>query len=571
LHGCHGAYLRIDLATGEATPVPIPDDVARRFLGGVGLGTWICLREGGAEQEPLAPAAPLVFSLSPLVGTPLTTSAKFAVVGRSPLTGYLSDAISSSHFAIAAKRAGYDAFALVGRAPRLARLVVDDGAVEMRDASDLSGRPAGECELEGYRTAAIGPAGESLVRYATITNDRRHAGRGGLGAVMGAKNLKAFSVRGTREVELYDPRGVVTAARALSERSFGPATAKYRELGTIANILVFNRLHALPTRNFREQTFEGAAQISAEALHAMDRLGRESCAACTIGCEHIFKAPGGGAVRVEYETLFALGALLGVEDRGAVLEAAALCDRLGLDTISAGGTLAFAMEAGVDGLGFGDAGGVLAALECIATRTGSGDLLAEGSRIAAERLGRPELAMHVKGLELPGYDPRTMQAMALGFAVGTRGADHNRSGAYELDLSPDVDRRDFDPADAAKVVAVEDRTASLDSLILCKFVRRVFEDYRREAGELLALVTGERVDLLEVGERVCNLRKIFNIRAGWRREEDTLPDRLLDGTLSRRKLADMILGYYRERHWSADGLIPPETVQRLQLSDLLSP
>jgi aldehyde:ferredoxin oxidoreductase len=337
--GRHGAFLRIDLTTGEATPVPIPADVARRFVGGVGLGTWICLREGGAETDPLAPDAPLVFCLSPLVGTPLTTSAKFAVVGRSPLTGFLSDAVSSSHFAIAAKRAGYDAYVLKGRAQGVARLVIDDGAVEVRDATHLAGLAADECELDGFRTAAIGPAGERLVRYATITNDGRHAGRGGLGAVMGAKNLKAFSIRGAHETEIADPRGVVAAARALSEKSLGPATAKYRELGTIANVAVFNRLQALPTRNFLDQSFADAPKISAEVLHERHRAGRASCAACTIGCEHLFRPPGGRPVRLEYETLFALGALLGIGDRRAVLEAAALCARLGIDTISAGGTL----------------------------------------------------------------------------------------------------------------------------------------------------------------------------------------------------------------------------------------
>jgi len=404
--GRHGAYLRIDVGSGAAEPVPIPDEVFARYLGGVGLATWICLREGGAEHDPLAPEAPLVFCLSPLVGTPLTTSAKFAVVARSPLTGLLSDAISSSHFAIAAKQAGFDAYVLTGRAERLSRVVVDHGKVEVRDGDAFRGRPAAVCELEGFRTAAIGPAGENLVRYATISNDGRHAGRGGLGAVMGAKNIKALSVRGDARVEVADPRGVVALARELSEKSLGPATAKYRELGTIANVLAFNRLNTLPTRNFKDGTFLEAPSISAEALHEMDRVGRASCAACTIGCEHVFRAPDGSAVRLEYESLFALGSLLGIADRGAVLEAARRCDELGIDTISAGGTLAVAMEAGWDGLSFGDAAGARAALDAI----GRGGPLAEGARRFAASIGRPELAMHVKGLEMPGYDPRRLQA-----------------------------------------------------------------------------------------------------------------------------------------------------------------
>ena len=547
MRGYHGAYLRIDLATGKAAPVPIPEEVLGEFVGGVGLGTWICLQEGGADAEPLSPEAPLVFALSPLVGTPLTTSAKFAVVGRSPLTGYLSDAISSSHFAIAAKRTGYDAFAITGRSPYLTRLVIDDGEVETRDARALEGRPAAGCELDGFRTAAIGPAGENLVRFATISNDGRHAGRGGLGTVMGAKNVKAVSVRGSRRVEVADPRGVVEAARDLSEKSIGPATAKYRELGTIANVLAFNRLNTLPTRNFIDGTFEGAPEISAEALHAMDRIGRRSCAACTIGCEHIFKTPAGDPVRLEYETLFALGSLLGIDDRGEVLKAAQLCDTLGIDTISAGGTVAFAMEAGLEGLRFGDAKGALAMLSAIGRRDGIGDLLAEGSKRAAEWVGRPELAMHVKGLEIPGYAPDRLHAMALGFAVGTRGADHNRSSAYELDFSEEA-------FDIGKVVEIEDRTAAMDSLILCKFLRGVFDDFAAEAGDLLRLVTGVETDLMRVGARVCDLRKNFNVRAGWRREEDTLPARFLGGALSPRQLADMISAYYEARCWTSEGV-----------------
>ncbi|HEX5137843.1 MAG TPA: aldehyde ferredoxin oxidoreductase family protein [Planctomycetota bacterium] len=543
--GYHGAYLRVDLSTGESRPVAIPRDVLARYIGGVGLGTWICFNEGGPAHDPLAPEAPLILCLSPLVGTPLTTSAKFAVVARSPLTGYLCDAISSSHFAIAAKRAGYDAYAIVGRAKELSRLVVDDGRATVREEGGLRGRPAAECGLDGYRTAAIGPAGERLVRYAMISNDGRHAGRGGLGAVMGAKNLKAFSVRGTKRVEVADPKGVVAEARRLSELSFGPATAKYRELGTIANVLAFNRLNTLPARNFRDSSFEGAPEISAEALHAMDRVGRESCAACTIGCEHIFRAPGGEGVRLEYESVFALGPLLGIPDRAAMIEAARLCDLFGLDTISLGGTLACWMDAGR--MRFGDAAAVLDTIGRIARREGDGDLLAEGSRHVAERLSRPDLAMHVKGLEIPGYDPRALPAMALGFAVGTRGADHNRSSAYELDFSTEA-------FDVRRVVEHENRAAAMDSLILCKFLRGVFADFAREGATLLRLVTGLDVDLLASGALICDLRKSFNVACGWRREEDTLPERLLTGKLSRGKLDAMIADYYRARGWSAEGL-----------------
>jgi aldehyde:ferredoxin oxidoreductase len=425
--------------------------------------------------------------------------------------------------------------------------------------------------LPGFRTAAIGPAGEHCVRFANISNDGRHAGRGGLGAVMGAKGLKAFSIRGSQSPPLAHPERAARLARELAERSRGPATAKYRELGTVANLLAFDRLNLLPTRNFRSGHFEGAERISGEQLHASAHRGRGSCASCSIGCEHRFAGGSGTAQRLEYETLFALGPLLGIDNPELILDLARLCDRLGLDTISTGGTLAFAMEAGVAGLRFGNGDLLPQTLVDIAVRRGVGDLLAEGSRRAAATLGHPELAMQVKGLEIPGYDPRSMHAMALGYAVGTRGADHNRSSAYRLDLSTEVDRLDFRPADSAKLVAVENEAAWLDSLILCKFLRGVFQDLPTETAELLEAVTGDRVEPLKVGARICTLRKIFNIRAGWRPEEDTLPERFLTGPLSRDHLEECIRSYYHARRWSEQGWVPASTRRELGLGEVACP
>src|SRR5713226_7429061 len=249
MFGYHGRYLRVDLSRGGAEWVPLPEVVLRRFLGGVGLATYLMHRECPAGVDPLAPEAPLIFCLSPLVGTPLTTSAKFAVVAKSPLTNRLNDALSSSHFALAAKKAGCDAIVIVGQCAEHSLLVIDDGHVEVAPAQDLWGLSGEETTSRlsarlgpRFHAAVIGPAGENLVRYATISHDKRHAGRGGLGAVMGSKRLKAMAVAGSQRVEVADPAGVVAAAKDLSQRSFGPATAKYRELGTVANLLTFNRL-----------------------------------------------------------------------------------------------------------------------------------------------------------------------------------------------------------------------------------------------------------------------------------------------------------------------------------------
>jgi aldehyde:ferredoxin oxidoreductase len=597
MFGYHGRYLRIDLSSGSATWVPLPEEVLRRFLGGVGLATYLMHRESQAGVDPLAAEAPLIFSLSPLVGTPLTTSAKFAVVAKSPLTDRLNDALSSSHFAIAAKRAGCDAIVITGKCPHPALLIIDDGQMSVLAARDLWGLPIAESSTRlvkrlgpRFHMAVIGPAGENLVRYATISHENRHAGRGGLGAVMGSKRLKAVAVAGSQRVEVADPAAVVAAAKELSKRSFGPATAKYRELGTVANLLTFNRLAALPTRNFQQGTFEGAAALSGEELNAAHRIARRSCAACTIGCEHIYAAAG-SEVRLEYESLFALGPLCGIGDPNVVLQAAQKCDELGLDTISAGATMAFAMECGEKGLlgdpglHFGNAELLLTLLGQISRREGLGNLLAEGTRRAAHAIGgdAPDFAPHVKGLEIPGYEPRALQAMALGFAVGSRGADHNRSGAYEIDFSSRADRLQGSPEAAQLAVETEDRAALLDSLILCKFLRGVFTDLYAESADLLARVTGWEVTAAElqgVARRIVTAKKLYNLREGWTPAEDTLPHRFLTqalpvGTsrraaLPRERLQEMIQAYYAARGWDRHGEVPHDNLEALQLTDMAS-
>lgn len=584
MFGYHGRYLRVELPAGRGEAVPLAEDCLRRFVGGVGLAAYLLHRECPPGVDPLAPESPLVFCFSPLVGTPLTTSAKFAVAAKSPLTDRFNDALSSSHFAIHGKQTGFDALVLVGRCDAPSVLLIDDGAARLEPAGDTWGRTTSEATAQlagrfgpGYSFGVIGPAGERLVRFATLSFDSRHAGRGGLGAVMGAKRLKAVGVRGTRRTPVADPAGVVAAARDLSRRSLGPATAKYRELGTVANLLTFNRLRALPTRNFQQGQFEGAEAISGEALNAAHRVARKSCAACTIGCEHIYQAGASGegqGVRLEYESLFALGSLCGVGDRDAILRAARLCDELGLDTISAGATAAFAMECSQRGLiphrlRFGGGDTLLSLLEAIANRDGFGNVLADGTRRAAEVIGgdAPDFAPHVKGLELPGYEPRALQAMALGFAVGTRGADHNRSGAYEADFSPHADRRHGSAESARLAVETEDRAALTDSLILCKFLRGVFADIWGETADLLRLVTGWGVtadELRTIARRVVTARKLFNIREGWTPAEDTLPARFLrealpgGPSLPADRLRDMVRAYNRARGWGDDGFVPPE-------------
>jgi aldehyde:ferredoxin oxidoreductase len=576
--GYHGCYLRIDLSSGSVEQVPLADAILRQYIGGSGLGVRLLLDEGCAHLDALDPRAPLIFAFSPLVGSPLTTSAKFAVVSKSPLTERINDSLASSGFAIAGKSCGCDAILIVGRAPELSILVVEDGQARVESAVDYAGMT---CEATAtalrsrlgasFRIASIGPAGERGVRYATISHDGRHAGRGGSGAVMSAKNIKAVAVRGTKRPAWAHPSELIALSKDLSARSFGPATAKYRELGTATNLLTFNRFGSLPTRNFQSGTFSEAAHLSPEALGATRSRTRDSCVTCTIGCEHIYslgEAGTAGQVRVEYESLFALGSLCGIGDADVVLQASRQCDDLGIDTISTGGTIAFAMECVERGwldepwLTFGSGDALLRAIDLIGSRDGLGDLLAEGSRRAAHAIGHDSIAIapQVKGLEMPGYEPRALQTMALGLAVGARGADHNRSGAYEVDFSDKVDRRHVTRDAVRHAIDTENRAALMDSLIICKFLRGVFEDFHGEAAAMLQSVTGWDVtadELRATAKRIVAAKREFNLAAGWTQAEDTLPERFLTtplpddalASLSFERLEALVNEYHRQRGW----------------------
>ena len=579
--GYHGCYLRVDVSRGSVDRIPLAEAVLRQFIGGCGLGAWLLLKESGSCPDPLAADAPLMFVFSPLVGSPLTTSAKFAVVSRSPLTDRINDSLASSGFAIAGKRCGCDAIVVTGRAQELSVVIIDDGRVRLETVEDLRGATCAVTEKtlkarlgHDYQIASIGPAGEHLVRYATISHDGRHAGRGGSGAVLGSKNVKAIAVRGTRYCEWAHPRELTEYSKNLSKRSFGPATAKYRELGTATNLLTFNRFGALPTRNFQTGTFDEAANLSPEQIRHTHSRTRASCVACTIGCEHIYSLGDNNGVRLEYESLFALGPLCGVSDADTVLRASKLCDELGIDTISVGGTIAFAMECVERGwldepwLTFGRGDAMLRAIELVGRREGVGNLLAEGSRRAAQAIGHQSIAFapQVKGLEIPGYEPRALQTMALGFAVGTRGADHNRSGAYEVDFSDKVDRRRVTVDAVHYAIETEDKAALMDSLILCKFLRGVFEDFYAEAADMLQRVTGWDTtadELRATAKRIVHAKRRFNLLAGWTPDEDTLPERFLStplpndpaAALSREQLGEVVAEYHRQRGcWQpADG------------------
>ncbi len=578
--------LEIDLTARTWRRAPLADAVFADALGGVGLAVRLIDERVRGPLDPLGPDNPLVFAAGPFASTPVPAANKHALATISPLTGLLNEGLSSSHFSAVLRRCGLAALVVTGAAAAWTTVVIDgERGVRFEDAAALVGRSARETTKalrEAYgdrslRVCAIGAAGEHGVRYAAVENDGRQAGRGGTGAVFGAKRLKAVALRGRGEVGLADPAATAALSARLRERALGPKTAKYRVLGTGANLRVLQRMGQLPTRNFTAATFAGAESVTPE--RAREASGsylelRAGCAGCPVQCEHLYVRKDRDRRRAaasEYESVWAFGPNCGVDDLDAVLDAIARCDELGLDTISAGSALAFAMECAQHGLvaggafgpalRFGNAAVLLPALDAIAARRGLGDVLADGVRAAAARIGggAERFAMHCKGLELPGYEPRALPTYALGLATCTRGACHNRAATYDRDLRDPSDERS-DAERALDAVEAEDRAVAWDSLVLCKFVRDCFADFETEAAALWSAVAGLPLDadgLRAAARRTWERKRAINARLGWTPADDTLPERLFaeriaDGPhagkrVDPERLAALRAAYERER------------------------
>ncbi|HYZ16537.1 MAG TPA: aldehyde ferredoxin oxidoreductase family protein [Candidatus Acidoferrum sp.] len=548
--------LEVDLTTRSWRRRPLEDAVFADALGGVALAVRLIDERVRGRLDPLGPENPIVFAAGPFASTPVPAANKHALATISPLTGLLNEGLSSSHFSAVLRRCGLAALVITGTAPEWTTLAIDGNAVRFEDARELIGRSARETTKalrESYgdrslRVCAIGVAGEYGVRYAAVENDGRQAGRGGTGAVFAAKRLKAVALRGRGEVGIADPARTAAIAAQLRERAVGPKTAKYRILGTGANLRVLQRMGQLPTRNFTAASFEGAENVTPE--RARETSGsylelRAGCAGCPVQCEHLYvrkERDRRSAAASEYESVWAFGPNCGVDDLDAVLDAIGRCDELGLDTISTGSAIAFAMECGERGLlprtalgpelRFGNGALLIPAIESIAHRRGLGDLLADGVRAAAQRIGgeAPRFAMHAKGLELPGYEPRALPTYALGLATCTRGACHNRAATYDKDLRDPSDARD-DVARARDAIEAEDRAVAWDSLVLCKFVRDCFVDFESEAAALWSAVSGLPLDaegLRAAAQRTWERKRAINARLGWTPHDDTLPPRLFD-------------------------------------------
>ena len=604
--------LHVDLSTGKTETDPLKEDMAKKYIGGIGLGMRLFLDNSKPGTDPFSPKNPIIFVTGPLSGTMAASAGNsYAVVSKSPLTEGIAESKSHGFFGAELKRAGYDAVIFTGKSEKLVYAWIDDDSVQLMDAQHLKGKSPHETEIairedlgDFYiRVTAIGEAGEKLVRTACIINDEfRAVGRTGMGAVMGSKNLKAVAVRGTHDVNVADLEGFAEFVKMIHERMKGPATRKYRTLGTPENVLVLNALAALPTRNFTQATFEGAEKVSGEYLNERYIKKIIGCATCGMRCDHIGLVPEGPykgtTARVEFECLWALGPNCGVDRLDAIIEAIYQCDYYGIDGISAGGIVGFAMdcyEHGIltkkdtDGLDlrFGNGEALVETVKRIGSRKGwLGDVLAEGTMRAAEKIGKGAVkyANHIKGLELPGYDIRGLKTAALGFAVSFRGACHLRAGAYSPDVKGKVDRFKIEKGRGKIVMDGEDLYNVVDSLILCKFSRGVFYEGIKEMAKYYTLTTGIEMtpeELIQAGERINNLARILNIREGkGTREYDNLPPKIMSvpipdegvakGACVNQKEFDIGLDdYYEVRGWTKEGIPTVEKLKELGLNDLV--
>ncbi|MEM1550945.1 MAG: aldehyde ferredoxin oxidoreductase family protein [Candidatus Bathyarchaeia archaeon] len=609
MFGYAGRILRVNLSTGQIKTEPLKEEIAKKYIGGIGLGIRLWLDNSKPGVDPLSPENPLVLTTGPLSGTIAPTGGNgHAFVSKSPQTFGIGEAKSHGFFGAELKRAGYDAVIFEGKSEKPVYVWIDDDSVQIMDAKHLWGKSPQETEdvireeLGDYyiRVASIGPAGEKLSRIACIINDKtRAAGRCGLGAVMGSKNLKAVAVRGTKDVSVAKPEEFLEFVKVLHERMKGPATVKYRTLGTPQNVLVHNSLGCLPTRNFTNAIFEGAEKVSGEYLNMRFVTKINGCSSCAMRCEHIAVVPEGpykgSMARVEYEPLWAFGPHCGVDRMDVIIKAIDLCNYYGMDAISAGNIIGFAMDCyehgiltkddtgGLD-LRFGNGEAVIKVVEMMGKREGLGNILAEGVKKAAEIIGKgaEKLAVHIKGLEMTGYDIRGLKTAAVGYAVSFRGADHNRHGAYALDIAGKVDRFKFEKGRSKLVIEIEDLYMIIDSLIVCKFSRGVYYKGFEDLAKYYTLVTGIYMTAEELklaGERLSNLARLANVREGFSRKDDHLPIKVMttpipDETVSKgsyitqEEMDFMLDDYYAHRGWTKDGIPTLEKIKELGLEDL---
>ena len=609
--GYAGKILYVDLGTGKTRAEKLSEEVAKKYIGGIGLGMNLWLSNSKAGVDPLSPENPLVLAVGPVSGTMFPTGGNgHAFISKSPETNGVGEAVSHGTFGAELKRAGYDAIILTGKAEKPVYLWIDDDSTQLLDASQVWGKSPSETEdaikdeIGDYyvRVASIGLAGEKQSKIACIINEKtRAAGRTGLGAVMGSKNLKAIAVRGTHDIVVAKPEEFMDMVKEFHERMKGPAAQKYRTLGTPENVMIQNALFCMPTRNYNNAHFENAEKVSGETLNERYIAKIIACNSCAMRCEHeavVRDGPYKGTLaRIEYDNLWALGPNCGVDKLDAIIKAAELCNYYGLDAQSAGVTVSFVMDCHEKGIlsheelggidaHFGNADALIQLIEKIGKREGIGETLADGVKAAAEKIGKNsiELAQQIKGLEVTGYDLRCLKTTALGFAVSFRGADHNRSGAYAIDLKGKVDRLKAEKGRGKLVKDSEDVYALIDSLIICKNAKGTLYKELDDMAKLYSLVTGYDMtpeELSVAGERINTIAKLINLREGKTRQDDTLPWKVMNqpipddgpakGAVVTQDELDLLLDdYYQARGWTLEGVPTKAKLKELGMEEYSS-
>jgi aldehyde:ferredoxin oxidoreductase len=609
-----GKLLRVDLTSKTLKDEVFEEEVARKFIGGSGIGAKILYEETNEKTDPLGPENVLIFMTGPLTGTTAPTSGRHHIIAKSPLTGIWGESDIGGHWGIRLKRAGYDGIIIHGKANTPVYLWINNDQVEIRDASLLWGKDTFEVDRmireethKKAEVASIGLAGEKLVRLACIVTggiNARVGGRCGLGVVMGSKNLKAIAVFGNSKVNVAIPDKFKEKTRKLAKK-ISEKTKHMHDYGTSAGMVTNEIIGNLPIRNWTLGKWEeGAQHISGQKMSETILTKNYYCGSCVIGCGRTIKLNKGDYAGVEqagpeYETLACLGALCMIDDMESISIGNELCNRYGIDTISTGSVIAFAMELYEHGLisddsndgkeiKWGDSEIMIELIHKIAQRKGIGKLLGKGVKEAAKELGglAHEFAIHSKGLEFPAHDPRAFSSLAVGYATSNRGACHLQSFSYpfekgvimpELGYSVPLDRFVIEGKGILTAKA-QNLMCLFDSLKMCKF--SLYGGVRlTDMLDLLNYATGWNMDIEEfykAGERIFNLKRLYNVRCGISRKDDTLPPRILsqcrnEGGAANNlpHLGKMLNEYYEFRGWTQEGIPTTNKLEELDLKEYL--
>jgi len=596
MNGYNGKMLRVDLKAKTIKTEALNEDLAKKYIGGRGLGTKIMMDEVDPQVDALSPENKLLIVTGPMTGNPVATGGRYMVVTKSPLSGTIASSNSGGKWGAELKFAGYDVIIFEDKSDEPVYLSIEDDKVELLSAEDLWGTTVSvttkklqEKHVKGSKVLTIGPAGENLSKIAAILNDEdRAAGRSGVGAVMGSKNLKAIVVKGSGKPKVFDDEKLKETNKAqLSKIKENGVTGQgLPTYGTAVLVNILNELGTLPTNNFQLSQFGKAEDISGEALAEKYLIKNTACYRCPIACGRYVKMEAGEGGGPEYETLWAFGADCGINDLRSVIEANYWCNEMGLDTISTGSTIAAAIELKQKGyikedeldglkLEFGNSTDIMEWTKRMGYRQGLGNKMAEGSYRLTEGYGVPELSMTVKKLEIPAYDPRGIQGQGLQYATTNRGGCHVRGYLISpeiLGLPEQLDRFATEGKETW-VKIFQDLTAVIDSMGVCLFTSFALgaADY---ADMCNAIIGSDHTadSILEAGDRIWNLEKMFNLKAGIDSSQDTLPHRLLDDPIAEgpskgwvTKLDEMLPKYYKVRGWSPEGIPTEEKLKSLGL------